>query len=763
MSATSTTTESGWLSFMTGGSPGLVPFETKLEQLTSANLPANTPPNLLESLELSDLIRSNSISPPAAWRAFRKKLTHTNPNVVILGLKVLDVCVKNSGDGFLKEVGGKGGADEFENVIKSPTTHHEVQALLLSLFQTWALAFKAKAGLSNMELVNTYHRLVGEGIKFPPKDSSATGALIDSMSAPEWKDSDLCTRCRTPFTFTNRKHHCRNCGDIFDQQCSSHSMELPHFGVTEKVRVCDGCWRKLGGGGRRASISSTSPSSFTPSQSARPLSMHIPRSSTVTASTFGHRSSSSVKLSRRQQEEEDMRRAIEASLKDTGSTSRKGYIPSSSYPGDQWSGRREPPVEVESTGEDEDADFMAAIKASLEETQKPQPSAPPTLGEEPPSHGQHQTYKPIPSYDLEMNERDAMLTFSQVVETSKAAGRNVHDSLRRAAPNGTDLYQKSLNVRPKLARGIDDAQRKWEVLMEMNNKLTEAVKMYDRILEEQINRNATSAYASHLGHQPVAYAPQTYSQPQSPPAPQPTSFAPSQQATYAPSQPYPQNQSAPIQDQRYAPAVAQYQQPPYAQPSPQQTLPQAPSAPVEQYPTPAPPITGLPLQAEPTNYPASTAFSPQQPQPSPASPPLVQSPFLAPQPSYPQAYQSPYPASDPPTSPVTVTSLPAPASFEAASTPKPQTPLDQRPVIVQPQPHPQPQPQPSYAPGNPQQGYSLPPPPSTQTQNLLLQLPHAPSFPIYDTKVQLEGLPAAPTGHIWTPEPKKEEAPLIEF
>ena len=50
--------------------------------------------------------------------------------------------------------------------------------------------------------------------------------------------------CAAPFTLTNRRHHCRNCGKVVCGKCSARRAVL-NKGTPE--RVCLLCWAKLGG------------------------------------------------------------------------------------------------------------------------------------------------------------------------------------------------------------------------------------------------------------------------------------------------------------------------------------------------------------------------------------------------------------------------------------------------------------------------------------------------------------------------------------
>jgi predicted RNase H-like nuclease (RuvC/YqgF family) len=55
------------------------------------------------------------------------------------------------------------------------------------------------------------------------------------------RDSDAveCYQCSKTFSVSRRKHHCRNCGNIFCGPCSDNKLPLPSS--AKPVRVCDGC------------------------------------------------------------------------------------------------------------------------------------------------------------------------------------------------------------------------------------------------------------------------------------------------------------------------------------------------------------------------------------------------------------------------------------------------------------------------------------------------------------------------------------------
>lgn len=100
------------------------------------------------------------------------------------------------------------------------------------------------------------------GYEFEPWKES--DALFAAESAPEWVDAENCYRCRVAFGVVTRKvsirnllfswsqlieipfqHHCRNCGQIFCDKCSSKTAPIPKYGIERDVRVCEICHDKL--------------------------------------------------------------------------------------------------------------------------------------------------------------------------------------------------------------------------------------------------------------------------------------------------------------------------------------------------------------------------------------------------------------------------------------------------------------------------------------------------------------------------------------
>lgn len=77
-------------------------------------------------------------------------------------------------------------------------------------------------------------------INVPDPGSGANGWTPDKLTSK-------CKGCCREFSMTKRKHHCRNCGEIFCHSCSEQVIPLPNEQnqLGKPVRVCDRCWELL--------------------------------------------------------------------------------------------------------------------------------------------------------------------------------------------------------------------------------------------------------------------------------------------------------------------------------------------------------------------------------------------------------------------------------------------------------------------------------------------------------------------------------------
>ncbi|OCF42696.1 vacuolar protein sorting-associated protein 27 [Kwoniella heveanensis CBS 569] len=478
-------------------------FEELAEKACSPlNLPYPQSEDIATALEVADMIRSKAVQPKIAMQSLKRRIASKNGRVQMYALGLTDTCIKNGGDHFLAEIASKEFVDELSGLIKAQGTNAEVKTMLLKTFQQWALAFQSKKELSF--LVDVYNELKNSGIVFPAS-TVQINHLLTTSTAPAWVDSDVCMRCRTAFTFTNRKHHCRNCGLVFDQACSSRMMALPKFGITEEVRVCESCWVKSGKGKTQDILLCALLRSPAPAVPGR-----TPRS--------------------RADLDADLQRAIELSLAE-------------SQPGGSNFVGSEPPIARKSgntTAEEDDEELRLAIEASLRDMERARPSAPSGLDEP--------ELRPLPTFDLAPRETETILTFSNTMDQMAAYGER---DLRRF-PHAHMLAEQAYVLGDKLHRNVEEKRTKQQMLAEMQDKLSQAVGLYGQILdgqqayaarrvqEEQQRRyqQQQNMYAPPQQYGVYPSAPQGYAVPNGVPYQH-------QQAQYQPPQAQAQRQSAP--------------------------------------------------------------------------------------------------------------------------------------------------------------------------------------------------------------------------
>ncbi|KAJ1562760.1 Vacuolar protein-sorting-associated protein 27 [Nowakowskiella sp. JEL0078] len=422
-------------------------WDQEIEKITSENLPVGSE-DVTASLDFADKVKSKEFNTKQTVQSLKKRINNKNPNVQLLTLK---------------------------------NTNKDVREKIYALIQSWGLAFRSKPDLKYVSTV--YDGLKKEGVIFPKiEQSEVSFAMIETATAPEWTDSD---------------HHCRSCGQCYDQSCSSKSIPLPQFGITHDVRVCDGCFVKIIAGVGSPKIGS--PKNTSTSKPVLPITNE--EFINVTA------------------EEDELQKAIRISLEE----SQKNQRTISSYLKPKTEvNTYKPPVE-----DDDDADLKAAIEESLREAEKLQNrqtnfsssttrysssggfggfiNSSPTPNNSQPEiksslNANNYTVSTNNSADLSQTEQDNMKYFADLVERmeEEVAIRGI--SVFTSNPQIPLLYGQITTSQQKLLTSLDETAIKYRSVYELQDKLAQALKTYDHLLQQRIAGASFAGYS--IGSQP---------------------------------------------------------------------------------------------------------------------------------------------------------------------------------------------------------------------------------------------------------------------
>ncbi|KAK3701761.1 Vacuolar protein-sorting-associated protein 27 [Vermiconidia calcicola] len=681
-------------------------LDAQIDRATSSSLE-----DIALNLEISDTIRSKTVQPKEAMRSLKRRIGNKNPNVQLATLNLTDTCVKNGGSHFMQEIASREFMDNLTSLLKAGSgggyysigepVNAEVRNKSLELIQNWAGAAQGRDSLNY--ITETYRTLQHEGFNFPPRQDVAS-SMFDSSAPPEWADSDVCMRCREKFTFTNRKHHCRNCGNVFCGSCSSKNLPLPHLGIMQAVRVDDGCFAKLLEKSGRA----------IPPQSPREVSRQTLWQGSR-ADSGGERMQPRGARMVEDSFDADLKKALEMSLEDSKGHSGAGYVPQSQLqqqPKPQTNGRSKTPAKREE--EEEDADLKAAIAASLQDVEeqknrhakefKAQTSSSSASNTQP--TGQ---YRPNNAFELTPVEAENINLFATLVD--RLQHQPPGTILRE--PQIQELYEGIGTLRPKLARTYGETMSKHDTLIDLHSKLSTVVRYYDRMLED---RMASAYTANRYGAAPQ----RTSMYPSIPSAAGPPQAAGGMEGYYTGETPQMDGYGAPAQQQNYqqqapCPSFDKQQQrvSSYGQPPPEASYYQQPQVPYQPQHQPS--------QPQQTPYPPEAQQQPPQMQMPPPDhqqqqAPQMQIPRRGSSQQYSQNSSQYAPSHTSQTSNPAISSPPVDPATNLYYGEQAPAPLPPSPEMYH-QPHPQQMP--------PQQQQQSYPPPQQQRQTPQPQQPYA--------------------------------------
>ncbi|KAF1824828.1 VHS-domain-containing protein [Dissoconium aciculare CBS 342.82] len=174
--------------------PAATPLQRYIQNACS---PENFEPNLALSLEITDLINAKQgAAPREAAVAIVQYVNHRNPNVSLLALSLLDICVKNCGYPFHLQISTK----EFLNELvrrfpeRPPIRTTRVQNRILELVEEWRRTIcETSKYKEDLGFIRDMHRLLHyKGYTFPKvkREDAAVLNPSDNLRSAEEMEAE---------------------------------------------------------------------------------------------------------------------------------------------------------------------------------------------------------------------------------------------------------------------------------------------------------------------------------------------------------------------------------------------------------------------------------------------------------------------------------------------------------------------------------------------------------------------------------------------
>lgn len=455
-------------------------FETYLATITGDN--SSSEVDLPKALEMSDGLRSNSVADFQARGVIIRKLKEfpafnsNNKNKVHKLWQTLHIIMLNSGISFVKSFFYN---IEFLRVLQQHITIVEEKRLTGQLNDyrelrtcLWSIYLDLKVYAEGMRIPPfTNIKRILEPLEdrncYPPQDLVDNQESFESLekkleakTPAEWIESEHCFICDNQFGIFNRKHHCRNCGGVFCNDHSSHFIPLLDLGITEKVRVCDDCYK-----------------------------LHENKGSGSGKKSRKHRDK---RKSYQDSFEDDLKKAIELSLKESENVATAEASTAEFNTDDE--------VELPNEYMNEDPEFKEAIIMSIKEDKRRERDSRLALNKQ---HEDIVSKEPTPE-PIQQTVSEEKLSNKQLNQSIADLVFKMQEKDRTEEKSLDESISKAQRLKELIDKETNELERKYQMLKDLNKQVDNNKMDFDTNLE--------STFTEIRNEEAQQYVPRTTSQ-----------------------------------------------------------------------------------------------------------------------------------------------------------------------------------------------------------------------------------------------------------